>query len=107
VTKVHKFTEDRAIVFCIKPYQARWRKLVSAESLRTLARILQETLQRLEASADVDPHDPAFISFQSSMLSRAAALIEQADELETGIPITAPPEQQSEPTAPLPDKLAD
>jgi len=76
-------------------------------SLRTLAKLLQETLQRLEEFADIDPHDPAFISLKSSMLSRAASLLEKADELETGIPLTVPPEAESQSSAPPADKAAD
>ena len=80
---------------------------MSSESLRKLAEVLQETLQHLEESTDVDPRDPAFISLKSSMLSRAASLVEKADELETGIPLTAPPEPESQSSAPPPDKAAD
>ena len=72
---------------------------MTSESLRTLAKVFHDTLHQLEDSTEINSHDPAFVSLKSNMLSRAAALVEKADELETGIPLTAPPELESQATA--------
>jgi len=99
------FPENLETVFSIEQRVAP-EDLVSSESLRTVAKVFKETIHQLEESADIDSHDPAFVSLKSNMLSRAAALVEKADELETGIPLTQPPEPET-PPAPFPSDTVD
>lgn len=63
---------------------ARWGSVVNrANSLRTTAKVLHETLRGMEESPDVNPSELPFLKLKSTVLEQEVNLQEQAKAIET------------------------